>query len=269
MYDASMRAWPLFMLGVLAACAGPSVDLLVVAPHPDDESIGCGGILAEAWAGGRRALVVIVTNGDGNTESAAALAGRPPERLGPDDYLAVARLRQTQSMAAVEALGGRPEDVVFLGYPDTALARMYEARSDDPLTQPLTGRRETYGSARAARPYTHAALREDLEELLRTFRPKRIYVTDASDRHPDHRAAFEFVRDAVRSTGCGVELYAYVVHGEPDPALPVRLSRASLEAKARAVEAYLEGFPPGTLARKREAFADYARREERFRRVAP
>lgn len=268
------------------ACGGSAdrpgdgtIDLLVVAPHPDDESLGCGGILAQAWAQGRPAKVVILTNGDGNAVTASALAGRPKDALAPEDYLAVARLRQTQARRAVSELGGKEEDLIFLGYPDTGLQVLYAGRDAASWTQPFTRRSETYGlvqpdyhSAAHGRSaaYTHAALRSDLEELLRTLRPRRICVTHEADRHPDHSAAFAFVRDAARAVGYRGSLSAYLIHGgdggssAPDR---VRLSEEALQAKTRALHAYLSGFPgeaEEVLARKRAQFLSFARDEEAF-----
>lgn len=254
------------------------IDFLVVAPHPDDESLGCGGILAQAWAQGRRAKVVVLTNGDGNAVTAAALSGRPKEALAQDDYLAVARLRQTQARRALAELGGKPDDLVFLGYPDTGLERLHAERSAV-WTQPLTGRSETYGPVQSdfhssahgtAAPYTYASLRSDLESLLQRLRPRRIYVTHETDRHPDHRAAFAFVRDAARAVGHRGELHAYVIHAGVDhPPGPdcVRLSEEALQAKTRALHAYLTGFPSEAgevVARKRAQFLSFARAEEAF-----
>jgi hypothetical protein len=52
--------------------------LVVVAPHPDDESLGCGGLIAEARAEGRRTRVVVVSDGTGSHPASKAY---PKERL--------------------------------------------------------------------------------------------------------------------------------------------------------------------------------------------
>lgn len=39
------------------------MNILVVAPHPDDEVIGCGGIMAKKVANGDRVTVAIMTEG--------------------------------------------------------------------------------------------------------------------------------------------------------------------------------------------------------------
>lgn len=124
-----------FFLSLLAACAPllgcrgaatreEAADLLVFAPHPDDEALGCAGILRRAIASGRRAKVVFFTDGDGFPAFAAKLAGRPPAKLGPPDVLELARYRREQARNAMAAIGG-PDDLVFLGYPDAGLDQVY------------------------------------------------------------------------------------------------------------------------------------------------
>jgi hypothetical protein len=39
--------------------------VLVVAPHPDDESLCCGGLIHTARSAGARVAIVWITNGDG------------------------------------------------------------------------------------------------------------------------------------------------------------------------------------------------------------
>src|SRR6185369_17120293 len=77
--------------------------VLVFAPHPDDESLGCGGTLARL-AGHCAIKVVLVTDGSG--------AGGLPE--GSD------KLRQAEFGAALDILG--VDDFVCLEQPDGAFS---------------------------------------------------------------------------------------------------------------------------------------------------
>jgi LmbE family N-acetylglucosaminyl deacetylase len=82
----------------------PGGPLLVVAPHPDDEVLGCGGLLAEAFAQSRAVHVAVMTDG------AASHRSVPP---------AVMReRREAETLRAIEALGGRADAVSFLRLPD-------------------------------------------------------------------------------------------------------------------------------------------------------
>ncbi|RKJ98019.1 PIG-L family deacetylase, partial [Pseudoroseomonas wenyumeiae] len=68
--------------------------LVVLAPHPDDESLGCGGLLAAAAQAGRAVAVVFVSDGG---------ASHPRSRRYP--RLALRRLREAEALAALAALG--------------------------------------------------------------------------------------------------------------------------------------------------------------------
>ncbi len=83
---------------------------VVLAPHPDDESLGCGGLLATLAAAGVPAHVVVVTDG---TQSHPGSASYPADRL--------RQLREAEATEAVAALGLSPDDVTFLRHPDCGL----------------------------------------------------------------------------------------------------------------------------------------------------
>lgn len=208
------------LLLLLAGCAGPSSadrppDLLVFAPHPDDEVLGCAGLIRRTLAGGARVRVVFFTHGDGFPRFASQISGKPAERLGPDDFLELARFRQEQSRQAILALGGSFDDLVFLGFPDSALEAV--SRSDTPVRQKFTERTETYGpTTRRPSPYTRAALLKEVVEQIRDFRPGRICVSGEADQHPDHRSAFLITREAAALAAHPRPLETYLIHGGPE-----------------------------------------------------
>lgn len=87
--------------------AGPGL-CLVLAPHADDESFGCGGTIAARRAAGAQVVIVVATDG--------ALS----DRLARDGAEVVA-VRQEEARAAGRALGVDAKDVRFLGLPDGSL----------------------------------------------------------------------------------------------------------------------------------------------------
>jgi LmbE family N-acetylglucosaminyl deacetylase len=195
--------------------------VLVFAPHPDDEIIGAGAVLQQALAEGKKVRIVFATNGDGYPDAASALFHKPIAALARADYLSLGATRQREAVAAAQTLGVKPASLVFLGYPDAALAEVYADVSTVPVESPLTGRTSTYGPARAdfhteahgsPAPYTRAAALADVEEILSESAPTQVYVTDRADQHPDHSATFELVRDAATATGFRGELRTYLVH---------------------------------------------------------
>src|SRR6266705_5268163 len=101
------------------------VDLLVFAPHPDDEVIGAAGLVRRAVESGKRVLIVFVTNGDAYANAASALVHRSVDELRAGDYLVLAAARQREAIDADRILGVNPRDLIFLGYPDGGLAELY------------------------------------------------------------------------------------------------------------------------------------------------
>ncbi|PRY93791.1 LmbE family N-acetylglucosaminyl deacetylase [Hasllibacter halocynthiae] len=81
--------------------------VLVLAPHADDEVLGCGALLADCWREGVPAHVVCLTDG---------AASHP--RSATD----LAALRRTELERTITILGGVPaRDLTCLGHPDAAL----------------------------------------------------------------------------------------------------------------------------------------------------
>lgn len=82
---------------------------LILAPHPDDESLGSGGLIAACVEAGRLPLVVVLTDGAGSHPRSRAF---PPARL--------RAVRAEEVRTAVGCLGLAAERVVMLNQPDTA-----------------------------------------------------------------------------------------------------------------------------------------------------
>lgn len=79
--------------------------VLVVAPHPDDEALGCGGTVAHHTSSGGHAVLCLLSSGE---------AGFPEDYTGP--RIAV---REAEVRRSARILGLR--DVVFLRLPDGRL----------------------------------------------------------------------------------------------------------------------------------------------------
>ncbi len=138
-------AYPLATLAELSG-GGP---IVVLAPHPDDEALGCGGLLAAAFAFGAGGHVVCLTDGGASHPGSSEW---PPARL--------AARRRAELRQAVIMLGGAPGDVTFLGHADGRLG-------------------EIDASSAAG----------EIAELCDRLRASAIFATSAEDGHPDHKAA--------------------------------------------------------------------------------
>lgn len=81
--------------------------VMVLAPHPDDEVLGCGALLADCWHSGTPAHVVCLTDGAASH---------------PNSKKNVAAIRAKELADAITILGGDARsDLTCLGYPDAAL----------------------------------------------------------------------------------------------------------------------------------------------------
>ena len=106
------EAWQAAFAAHPAAVMDPAVGrLLVVAAHPDDETLGAGCFLRAVHAAGGRVRLVVATDGE------AAF----PE-AGPAERAALARTRRDELDRALGALGLDGIEVHRLGLPDSGLA---------------------------------------------------------------------------------------------------------------------------------------------------
>jgi LmbE family N-acetylglucosaminyl deacetylase len=85
--------------------------LVIVAPHPDDEILACGGLLALQIAAGGEALVVAVTDGE------ASHAGNPAWPAGR-----LAATRRDESRRGLGRIGAAEVETVRLALPDGQVA---------------------------------------------------------------------------------------------------------------------------------------------------
>ena len=113
-----------------AAAQGP---WLILAPHPDDETLGCGALIAAISASGGRAHTAFVTDG----------AGSHPDAPGWS-RMRIAGLRRTEAAAALRLLGG--EAPLHLDWPDAA-----PPKPGDPLFERTADRLAAWCRARDIR----------------------------------------------------------------------------------------------------------------------
>ncbi len=95
---------------------------LVIAPHPDDETLGCGATIARKTAAGTSVRVLIVADGRSSHVSA---------RIPPDE---LASLRAAEAKAACRALGLAEDQLRLLSWEDCSLGERI-----DELAQLIAG----------------------------------------------------------------------------------------------------------------------------------
>ncbi len=190
--------------------------VLVLAPHPDDEVLGCGGVIQQALAMGLPVHIAFLTYGDFYEFSFLIYRKRPV--LTARGVEGMGEVRHDEAMAADSVLGISRERVSFFGYPDFGTLEMFQAAWGD--SPPVKGRLSRaiavpYANAvRPGAPYKGEEVLKDLTDLVREFRPTKVFVSHPADHHPDHRAFYVFTRVCLfdLEKELSPEVYPYLVH---------------------------------------------------------
>ncbi|MDB5045598.1 MAG: LmbE-like protein [Deinococcus sp.] len=187
--------------------------VLLVSPHPDDESLCCAGQLQQALDAGAQVYIVWLTSGDGFEVDAALLERTPRPRAGATERLGVVRIGEATRAAA--ALGVPASHLTFLGYPDGALLKIYRADNSTPVRSPHTGATHVpYPQALSpGAPYTRASLERDLDRVLDQVRPDVTLLPTTSDFHRDHRATSLIMQNLLARRGLLGGVRYWIVHG--------------------------------------------------------
>jgi LmbE family N-acetylglucosaminyl deacetylase len=90
-------------------------NVLVVAPHPDDEAIGCGGMICLHRQRGDSVRVVFLTSGERGIKGVSQRIARS--------------IREKEAQAAARVLG--VDDICFLRLPDLGLSKVVERAAGD------------------------------------------------------------------------------------------------------------------------------------------
>ena len=187
---------------------------VIVAPHPDDEILGTGGLLRSLAAAGNAFLLVAVTDGG---------ASHPGSSDWPVARLTAARAQESRD--ALQRLGvgnlGAQGDMQRLGFPDGGLRDQEDALS--------------------------AALADLLVP------GDVVFATWEQDGHPDHEAVGRSARRAALQRGAAlvqVPIWAWHWALPEDTRMPwasarrLSLSQADLAAKQHALQAFTSQITP-------------------------
>jgi LmbE family N-acetylglucosaminyl deacetylase len=173
--------------------------LMVFSPHPDDETLGAGGLIQRVLQSGGKVKLVYMTSGDGfpqgvEMEDHVSI----PTAM---DYREYGILRRSEALRATATLGLKKRNVIFLGFPDGGLSylRSKFLTTKSPYTSPFT-RQDSPPEFEKIIPgayYTGDDVIGEAERLIAKFRPTLVATTPAQDWHPDHSATYFFVQHAL------------------------------------------------------------------------
>ena len=212
----------------------PRDRLLVIAPHPDDESLATAGLIQRAVRVEAEVRVLFISDGDNNPWPQRFLERR--WRIGAAERQRWGARRRAEALAALRLLGVPESRVRFLGWPD----------------QGTTGallRAEQASIATLAREFT-------------TFRPTVIASPSLHDVHPDHNAlAVQLLLALAESTDRPTLLH-YLIHAPteaPRAQVSLHLTDAECAVKRAAIQCHHT-----QMALSRKRFTAYARESESY-----
>lgn len=188
--------------------------ILILAPHPDDESLCCGGMIQESVQKNAQVKIVFLTHGDDNEWSFLISEKKPVLTSG--QAVKMGMIRSEEALQAGRVLGIPEEDIIFLGYPDSGMLPMWNRhwKSGIPYSGFLTKADSVpYKNAlRPGVPYTGEEVLKDLKTILRDFNPTKVFVSHPADRNGDHRALYFFTRVALWDLNLQPKIYPYLIH---------------------------------------------------------
>ena len=186
--------------------------VLIVAPHPDDETLGCGGLVAKLARSRTAFQFVFVTDG-----SASHLGSQSWSRQ------RLAAQRKAGAEEALNRLGVSYSPRVFLGLTDSAMPAAFSGEWQNALMR--------------------------LEAISRAFHPDLALLPWRRDPHRDHQDSWMLAHTALRRAGCSCLTLEYAIwldelgelenHPRANEADLVMIDVASaLDAKRSAIDAH-------------------------------
>lgn len=163
----------------------PGGNTVVIAPHPDDETFGCGGLIALRRRAGTRVRIIYLTDGS---------ASHPKHpTLSPD---ALAGRRRDEAVSAAEFLGVPADALTFLNARDGTLAHLSSSNA--------------------------AALTARLAEMLAAERPDEVFLPYRQDGSSEHEAAFPLVTQAFALASVNARRFEFPIWSWWSPRLLLR-----------------------------------------------
>jgi len=148
--------------------------MIVFAPHPDDETCGCGGTIAKRVREGYEVLIVVLTDGRHAFSKVLGIDSDPtPEELG--------KVRRDEVKRAVRILGVKEESLFFLDFEDGTIDKNSEK------------------------------VEEQIIEILVKKPSLEVYFPYEKDCHPDHRATNQIVRNAIEKLDLSTIRFKYSI----------------------------------------------------------
>jgi len=147
--------------------------IIVFAPHPDDETFGCGGTIAKRISEGYEVIIVVITDGRHAYSKVLGINSDPtPEEL--------KEIRKEELIRATNVLGVPKKNLLFLDFEDGTLEK-YEKEA-----------------------------KEKIIEIIKKYSPVEVYFPYIKDYNPDHQATNRIIR-CIQKLGLTSMEYQYSI----------------------------------------------------------
>ncbi len=148
--------------------------IVVFAPHPDDETLGCGGTIAKKFEEGFNVYVVFMTDGRNSHLSTLGITSKPsPEEL--------IWIRRNEANKACKHLGLNADSLLFLNFEDGSLEKKIECA------------------------------KQKVSKILEELNVVECFFPHETDLHHDHLATSIIVKESVRMLKITPRLYQYII----------------------------------------------------------
>ena len=190
---------------------------VILAPHQDDEALGCAGLILARRAAGLPVTIIYLTD----------CAGSHPHhpRVSPADLVQLRRAEATQAMQLLQVA---PSSLHFLNAPDGRLADLSPVAFDD--------------------------IAQRLAALIAPLAPTELFLPGRADGSSEHTAAFHLTQRALQRARLNPRLLEYPVWARWSPQRLIRPAfthrvwrhafPATISAKRAALACYVSQTQP-------------------------
>lgn len=147
---------------------------LILAPHPDDEALGCGGLIQHLLKQNAVVLICFMTSGGASHPNSLKY---PPEVM--------TKIREKEAIKACKILGVDSNNIIFLRGPDSSLMDLEDDKK--------------------------ICIASKLADLLKQFNISSLFLPWRRDAHPDHKATYELGKKSVEMTNQDIQIVEYPI----------------------------------------------------------
>ncbi len=181
--------------------------ILIFSPHPDDETLGCGGTIVKKWIEGYNVYVALMTDGRHSHDHTFGIDDPTPQEI--------KTMRKQEFHNAMRILEVDEKNLNALDFEDGSLERHVEEAE------------------------------QKVVDILSEIGPVEIYVPFRRDAKKDHEYTFKIVAASLRRIGVSPTIYEYPIWRRKQDLAEyygrdVTLQDITdvLEIKAKAINAY-------------------------------